>query len=97
LGGDGDDKLFVGAGADQFWIVSAELPAAANRIVDFQIGKDVIGMQGAQSLGIDASKLDLVQLGADTSIAFGGKTLATLNGIQSSSLNLGDSSQFVFT
>ncbi|MCY7336907.1 MAG: esterase-like activity of phytase family protein, partial [Chamaesiphon sp.] len=46
LGGDGNDKFYVGSGgvnllsggtgADQFWIANAELPSAANTIVDFQ-------------------------------------------------------------
>jgi phosphodiesterase/alkaline phosphatase D-like protein/predicted AlkP superfamily pyrophosphatase or phosphodiesterase len=107
LGGDGNDKLFVGtgggnilsggAGADQFWIANAELPGASNTIVDFQIGTDVIGIQGAKSLGISATSLTLTQVGADTSINFGGQTLALLTGIQATSLTPGNSSQFVFT
>ncbi|WP_373544700.1 SdiA-regulated domain-containing protein [Chamaesiphon sp.] len=107
LGGDGNDKLFVGtgggnllsggAGADQFWIANAELPSAANTIVDFQIGTDVIGILGSKSLGISATTLKLNQVGANTDIDFGGKTLAILTGIQASSLNLGNSSQFVFS
>ena len=106
LGGDGNDKLFVGtgggnllsggAGADQFWIANAELPTAANTILDFQIGTDVIGIQGAKSLGISASTIKLNQIGADTSIDFGGKTLAMLTGIQATSLSTSNASQFVF-
>uniref|UniRef100_UPI00286E8AB9 phytase n=1 Tax=Chamaesiphon sp. VAR_48_metabat_403 TaxID=2964700 RepID=UPI00286E8AB9 len=106
LGGDGNDKLFVGtgggnflsggAGADQFWIANAEIPGAANTILDFQIGTDVIGIQGAKSLGISATTLVLNQVGADTSINFGGQTLAVLTGIQSTSLTPGNASQFVF-
>jgi len=106
LGGDGNDKLFVGtgggnllsggAGADQFWIANAELPTAANTILDFQIGTDVIGIQGAKSLGISASTIKLNQIGADTSIDFGGKTLAMLTGIQASNLNTSNAGQFVF-
>jgi glycerophosphoryl diester phosphodiesterase len=106
LGGDGSDKFFVGtgrgnilsggAGADQFWIANAELPSGSNTIVDFQIGSDVIGIQGAKSLGISATTLVLNQVGADTSINFGGQTLAVLSGIQASSLTPGNSSQFVF-
>jgi glycerophosphoryl diester phosphodiesterase len=106
LGGDGVDKFFVGAGggnilsggagADQFWIANAEIPGAANTIVDFQVGTDVIGIQGAKSLGISASTIKLTQVGADTSIDFGGKSLALLTGIQASSLTPGNASQFVF-
>ncbi len=106
LGGDGNDKLFAsagggnilsgGAGADQFWIANAELPAAGNTILDFQIGTDVIGIQGAKSLGISSTTLKLNQVGADTTINFGSQTLAILTGIQASSLTPGNSSQFVF-
>ncbi len=105
LGGDGNDQFFVGtggdnllsggAGADQFWIANAELPTAANTILDFQIGTDVIGIRGAASLGISASTLVLTQMGADTAISFGGHELALLKGIASTGLNAADSSQFV--
>ena len=54
MGGAGDDKFFVGSGggniisggegADRFWIVSGEIAEAANTIVDFEIGSDVIGI-----------------------------------------------------
>jgi phosphodiesterase/alkaline phosphatase D-like protein len=106
LGGDGDDQFFVGsggdnllsggAGADQFWIANAELPSAANTVLDFQIGSDVIGIKGASSLGISTSSLKLTQVGEDTSIDFGGQSLAVLKGIQASSLTLGSPAQFVF-
>ena len=106
LGGDGKDIFRVGlgggnlisggAGADQFWIVNAELPSSANTVLDFQLGTDVIGIQGAVSLGITTSTLKLNQVGADTAIVFNNQTLATLTGIQASSLSLTDSKQFVF-
>ncbi|WP_235335093.1 phytase, partial [Aphanizomenon flos-aquae] len=105
LGGDGKDIFRVslgggnlisgGAGADQFWIVNAELPSSANTVLDFQLGTDVIGIQGAVSLGITTSTLQLNQVGADTAIIFNNQTLATLTGIQASSLSLTDSKQFV--
>ncbi|MBD2418514.1 lamin tail domain-containing protein [Anabaena cylindrica FACHB-243] len=105
LGGNGDDSFFVqegggnllsgGAGADQFWIVNAQLPQVANTIVDFQVGVDVIGIGGAVSLGITTSTLQLNQVNADTHINFNNQTLAVLTGIQSVSLNLTDSNQFV--
>jgi uncharacterized repeat protein (TIGR01451 family) len=106
LGGDGNDIFRVslgggnlisgGAGADEFWIVNAELPKAANTVLDFQLGTDVIGISGAVSLGITTSTLKLNQVGADTAIVFNNQTLATLTGIQASSLSLTDSKQFVF-
>ena len=103
LGGDGNDKFFVGtgggnllsggAGVDQFWIANGDIPAASNTVLDFQIGTDVIGIEG---IGATAANIVLAQVGADTTIGFGGQTLATLKGIQASSLTPSNSSQFVF-
>jgi glycerophosphoryl diester phosphodiesterase len=107
LGGDGNDKFYVqtggdnllsgGGGNDQFWIVNGEVPSGSNPVLDFQIGTDVVGISGAASLGISATTLKLIQVGADTSIIFGSQTLATLSGIQATDLNLGNSNQFTFT
>ena len=106
LGGDGNDKFYVGsgggntisggAGADQFWIATTQLPDAANTIVDFQIGTDVIGIAGSKSLGISASTLKLAQVGGDTTVSFGNQTLAILTGIQATSLSTSNAGQFVF-
>jgi glycerophosphoryl diester phosphodiesterase len=102
LGGDGNDKFFVGsggsnllsggAGADQFWIANGGLPSAANTVLDFQIGTDVIGFQGVSRSGVA-----LTQVGDDTAINVGGQTIATMTGIQASSLSLTNPGQFVFT
>ncbi len=91
LGGAGEDKLFVqsggdnliagGVGADQFWIVSAEIPQATNTIVDFEIDTDVIGILGAASLGISQETLTLNEVDGNTEIAFGEQTLAIFNGV----------------
>ncbi len=103
LGGDGNDKFFAGsgggnslsggAGVDQFWIANGEVPTAANTVLDFQIGTDVIGISG---IGATAATLVLTQVGADTSIGFGGQSLAVLKGIQASSLTPSNTSQFLF-
>jgi uncharacterized protein YjiK/phosphodiesterase/alkaline phosphatase D-like protein len=103
LGGDGNDKFFAsigggnlisgGAGVDQFWIANGDIPTAANTILDFQIGTDVIGIQG---IGANATNVVLAQVGVDTSISFGGQTLAVLKGIQANALTLGNPGQFVF-
>jgi glycerophosphoryl diester phosphodiesterase len=103
LGGDGNDKFFAntgggnllsgGAGIDQFWIANGDIPAAANTILDFQIGTDVIRIQG---IGANATNIVLTQVGANTSIGFGGQTLAILNGIQANSLTPSNPGQFVF-
>ncbi|MEO1760902.1 MAG: alkaline phosphatase [Cyanobacteria bacterium J06629_18] len=90
LGGEGDDKFFAsgggntisgGEGADQFWIVSGEIPETANTIVDFEAGTDVIGILGSESLGISSSTLELTEMEGDTKIAFDGNTLAMINGV----------------
>jgi uncharacterized repeat protein (TIGR01451 family) len=106
LGGEGNDKFYVqtgsdnllsgGAGNDQFWIVNAEIPSAANIVLDFQIGTDVIGFSGAASLGISATTIKLNQVGTDTAILFGSQPLATLSGIQATDLTPNNSNQFVF-
>jgi phosphodiesterase/alkaline phosphatase D-like protein len=108
LGGDGNDKFFAtsgngnggggntisgGAGVDQFWIASGDAPTTANTILDFQIGTDVIGIQG---IGANATNIVLAQVGADTTIGFGGQTLALLKGIQASSLTPSNAGQFIF-
>jgi uncharacterized protein YjiK/phosphodiesterase/alkaline phosphatase D-like protein/arylsulfatase A-like enzyme len=105
LGGDGNDLFYVqsggnnlisgGAGNDKFFIVNAELPNAPNTIVDFQVGIDVIGVNGAASLGITTSTLKLNQVGVDTAIVFNNQTLAVLSGIQASNLSLTNTNQFV--
>jgi glycerophosphoryl diester phosphodiesterase len=101
LGGEGDDKFFAsggdniisgGAGADQFWIVTAEIPESANTIVDFEVGTDVIGILGSAGLGISSNTLELTEMDGNTKIAFGGNTLAMVNGV--TGLDVGDS--FVF-
>ena len=106
LGGDDNDKFYFGTGggntisggtgADQFWIATNELPGAGNKVIDFQIGTDVIGILAAKSLGISATTLTVAQVGADTAINFGGQTLATLVGIQATSLSTSNAGQFVF-
>lgn len=58
----GDNTITGGAGADQFWIANAELPASANVITDFTNGEDVIGIAG---LGIGFDDLSISQDGDD--------------------------------
>jgi glycerophosphoryl diester phosphodiesterase len=104
LGGDGNDQFFVssggnnllsgGAGADIFNIITAgTIPSAANTILDFQIGTDAIHISG-----ISASALSLGQVGANAVIStlVSGQAIATLTGIQASSLSFANTSQFTF-
>lgn len=100
FGEQGDDILFAanggstltgGDGKDEFWIAAAEIPGS-NTISDFQAGIDVIGIGGLTGVS-DISNLTLTQTESGTLIGALGKDLATLTGIQSSTL---DSSSFLF-
>jgi Ca2+-binding RTX toxin-like protein len=94
IGDIGDDRFFVqtggdnllkgGAGADQFWIATAELPTAVNTIADFTPGEDVIGLAG---VGASFGALTLTQQADNALVAFGENELAILNGIQTTSLS----------
>ncbi|WP_414620376.1 calcium-binding protein [Calothrix sp. CCY 0018] len=100
FGEDGNDRFFAqsgggniltgGSGADQFWIVTGEIPQETNTITDFSIGEDVMGIAGS---GGDFSKLTFTQQNQDLLISFDGNNLAVLEGIQASSLN---ADNFVF-
>ncbi|WP_242039620.1 phytase [Anabaena sphaerica] len=91
LGGEGDDQFYVqegggniiagGEGADQFWILTGDLPGAANTILDFAMGTDVLGIAG-QGAGFDFTALTL----SGNSIMIGATTIATLNGVDTTSL-----------
>ena len=106
IGGAGNDQFYAqsgednviagGAGDDQFWIVSGELPQTANTITDFEIGEDVIGILGSESLGISADSLEVNQVGDSTEISFDDRTLAILSNQEASLLDTNDNSQFIF-
>ncbi|GEM_PF-4754777 len=95
VGGEGSDKFFAtsggdnsitgGAGADQFWIVVAEIPDGANMITDFTTGEDVIGIAG---LGIGFEDLSITQQQNNTLIAVNHSDLAVLKGISADSLSV---------
>ncbi|WP_016949598.1 alkaline phosphatase [Anabaena sp. PCC 7108] len=91
LGGAGNDEFYAqegggnllagGAGADQFWIVNGDLPLAANTVVDFEMGTDVLGISG-QGAGFGFDDLTL----SGNSIMIGATTVAMLKGIDTTSL-----------
>ena len=96
LGGAGNDKFFAsgggniisgGEGSDQFWIVTAEIAEAANTIVDFESGSDVIGILGSAGLGISQDTLTLNEMDGNTEVAFDGNTLAMINGVTGLDVN----------
>ncbi|MBE9215027.1 pre-peptidase C-terminal domain-containing protein [Plectonema cf. radiosum LEGE 06105] len=94
IGGAGDDKFFAlsggdniitgGAGADQFWIATTEIPQAANIITDFTSGEDVLGIAG---LGIGFDDLSITGQDDNTLIGANGSDLAILQGIGATSLS----------
>ena len=94
FGGEGGDRFFAtadgnntisgGAGADQFWVATAELPESANIVTDFTLGEDVIGIAG---LGIGYDGLTIDRTDAGTSISVNGSDLAVVNNIAADSLN----------
>ena len=94
LGGAGDDSFFItdggdnvltgGAGADAFWIATGELVTAANRIADFTIDEDVIGLGGLGATSV--SDLEFSQAEADTLISFSGFDLAVVLNTEASAL-----------
>ena len=99
LGGEGDDQFYVqfggdniiagGKGADQFWIANTELPTSSNTIIDFELGTDVIGILGSSSLNIaSADDLDIKIAGRNTEIGFKNQTLAIINGIESTQIDI---------
>lgn len=91
LGGEGDDRFFAGeggdnllsggAGADQFWVAAGDLPNGPNTIVDFEVGRDVIGILG-QGDGLSFGNIGRV----DNQIYVGGNIVATVLGVDTGSL-----------
>jgi phosphodiesterase/alkaline phosphatase D-like protein/predicted AlkP superfamily pyrophosphatase or phosphodiesterase len=80
--GKGSNTLFGGTGADKFYLLYNGAPASINTVSDFEVGVDSLVLLGAG----DFSKVSLTAKGADTLVATGGKDLALLTGIQSSTL-----------
>lgn len=64
IGGDGDDSLTGGGGGDEFRLNTGD---GTDTITDFQIGNDVIGLQG---VGISFAGLSITQDGNDAVVAF---------------------------
>lgn len=96
-GAEGADRFFVtnggnntmtgGAGADQFWIATAEIPKAANTITDFTIDEDVIGIAG---LGIGYEDISVTSQGNDALISVNDSDLGIVQNIDVNSLSESD-------
>jgi Ca2+-binding RTX toxin-like protein len=84
VGGLGRDVLMgdafaEGIGSDTFVIAAGEGP---DRITDFQLGEDLIGLSG----GLDFGSLSISQNGGRTEIAFGEEVLAVLDRVTATDL-----------
>ncbi|MDZ7958793.1 MAG: calcium-binding protein [Aulosira sp. DedQUE10] len=101
LGGEGNDKFYVqtggnniltgGAGADQFWVVNAEIPTAPNTITDFVLGTDVVGIGGYQQADLTFSQ----DAQSNAILSVKGTNVATFLGINQTQLQT-ESAKFVF-
>ncbi|MBD2338738.1 hypothetical protein H6G64_17330 [Calothrix sp. FACHB-156] len=103
LGGEGNDKFYVqeggnnvltgGAGADQFWVITGDIPTAANTISDFVLGTDVVG------IGSKTYKLNDLTFSQDAQsnaiLGINGTNFATFLGITQAQLQA-ESAKFVF-
>ncbi|MBD3881244.1 hypothetical protein IFO70_05710 [Phormidium tenue FACHB-886] len=84
LYGEGDpDQLVGGGGRDTFAIGTA---SGADTIVDFQKGRDRIGLLEQLQFG----NLTIVQSGRDTLIGVGDDLIATLTNVQAATINRSD-------
>lgn len=81
FGGQGNDTLSGGSGDDLF--VIAPTGNGFDRITDFRIGQDLVGLGGNLSI----AALDFVQQAKGTLVKAGNQELAFFNGVQANQLN----------
>ncbi|MBZ8182155.1 peptidylprolyl isomerase [Oscillatoria salina] len=96
IAGAGDDILFAqgansimtgGAGADQFWIASGEIPADANIISDFEVGIDLLRVNSNLINSFDELTITDSPDQTGAIIAQGDNNLAVLLGIEASAIS----------
>lgn len=103
IGGNGSDRFFLvtggdnlltgGAGEDEFWIVSQQVPTEPNLITDLTSGEDTIGFEDFPELTFE--DLSLTQDGTDTILGLEPNApIARLQGVQADRLSAND---FTFT
>jgi Ca2+-binding RTX toxin-like protein len=100
LGGTGDDIFYIGeggnnliaggAGVDQFWVVTAELPSSTNTILDLELGTDIIGIGGFTQTDLSFSS----DADGNAILTVGGTNVATFQGITPTQL---ETANFTFT
>ncbi|WP_048752737.1 hypothetical protein, partial [Crocosphaera watsonii] len=74
-----DDTRTGNGGSDIFVLESGQ---GTDTITDFQLGLDLIGLEGGLTFG----SLTLNDVGGDTSVMFNSEELAIIKGVQSSNL-----------
>ena len=97
VGAEGADRFFVtnggnntisgGAGADQFWVATAEIPESANTITDFTRSEDIIGIAG---LGIGYEDITITSQGNDALISANNSDLGIIQSVDVNSLSESD-------
>jgi len=80
----GSNYLNGGAGQDHFWLISGsgDAPAHKQFIMDFTVGEDVIGLQGASF-----ANLTFQQSGADVLLSVGSSTIGHLSNTTVTAVN----------
>jgi len=80
----GSNYLNGGAGQDHFWLISGsgDAPAHKQFIMDFTVGEDVIGLQGASF-----ANLTFQQSGSDVLLSFGSSTIGHLSNTTVTAVN----------
>ena len=86
---EGDNIFYGGSGADLFWLIHGTLPEQANRIVDFELGTDTLGINHDGEID-SFSDLTLEGQNQTTTVLSGDRAIATLNGISASDLSEDD-------
>ena len=97
VGAEGADRFFTtdggnntmtgGAGADQFWVATAEIPKGANIITDFTIDEDVIGIAG---LGVGYDDITITPQENDALISANNSDLGIIQNVDANSLSESD-------
>ncbi|MEM9218311.1 MAG: calcium-binding protein [Cyanobacteria bacterium P01_F01_bin.150] len=81
IGGKGNDKLTGGSGDDLFVLSIGD---RRDRITDFVIGEDTLGIRGGQSLDLD--DVQFIQQGRNAVVRLGGEAIASLKNTNAAEL-----------
>ena len=84
--GYANDTLIGGGGADEFRVANGALPQRRSRIMDFEVGVDVLSIRNVAGVS-QVRDVTLTQQGADTLIEIEGKAIALLKNVTATDLN----------